>query len=57
MVLCDKSCADPESFVRGGQTLTTFFFILLVYETGRVSKCQYKRANEGPTLNFGLIAL
>ena len=23
---CLKSCADPESFVRGGPTLTTFFF-------------------------------
>ena len=23
-----RSCADPESFVRGGPTLTTFFFLL-----------------------------
>ena len=23
------SCGDPESFVRGGQTLTTFFFFVV----------------------------
>ena len=25
----DKLCAEPESFVRGGPTLTTFFFYSL----------------------------
>ena len=24
-ILSYKTCADPESFARGGQTLTTFF--------------------------------
>ena len=24
-----STCADPESFVRGGPTLTTFFYILV----------------------------
>ena len=26
--LCHNSCADPESFARGGPTLTMFFFCL-----------------------------
>ena len=26
-----SACADPESFVRGGPTLTTFFFYLIVF--------------------------
>ena len=25
------SCSDPESFVRGVQTLTTFFIYLFIY--------------------------
>ena len=27
--LLQKACADPESFVRGGPTLTPFFFSLM----------------------------
>ena len=38
-------CADPESFVRGGPALTTFF---LVYEGSGGSKYHYKRAIIGP---------
>ena len=26
-----RSCADPESFVRGSPTLTTFFFFLFFF--------------------------
>ena len=52
------SCADPESFVRGGPTLTTFFFffafcISLMGE--ELSKYHHKRlADYGPILNAGL---
>ena len=28
-VIC--TCADPESFARGGPTLTTFFYIILLF--------------------------
>ena len=28
------SCADPKSFVRGGPTLTTFFFIIIYFLVG-----------------------
>ena len=29
-------CADPESFIRGGPTLTTFFFIFIfLFDEGR----------------------
>ena len=52
-------CADPESFVRGGPTLTTF-----LVDEGRGSKDQNTtkmafrwRANDGLTLNDGLVAL
>ena len=31
------TCADPESFVRGGPTLTTYFWwVFLVHEGGRI---------------------
>ena len=40
------SCADPESFVRGGPTLTTFHFFSLMREEG--SRYHYKRAINGP---------
>ena len=43
-----EPCGDPESFVRGGPTLTMLFFSLLVFRW---------RANDGPTLNDGLLAL
>ena len=32
LVILLMPCADPESFARGGPTLTTFLFSLLVYE-------------------------
>ena len=31
----DVACADPESFVRGGSTLTTFFSFLFYFDEGR----------------------
>ena len=54
----ERSCADPESFVRGGPTLTPLFLLV-------GSKFHYKRTiigppakrhNNGPTLNAGLVA-
>ena len=29
--MCTETCADPESFVIGGPTLTTFFFVVLFF--------------------------
>ena len=69
-----QKCGDPESFFRGGPTLTTFFYIFLVDEgrkhpnttiRGHPSARQQNaiqmafcwRANGGPTLNAGLVAL
>ena len=47
-----STCADPESFFRGGPTLTTFFFLLFflfsVDGMERGSKCHYKWAIIGP---------
>ena len=64
-------CADPESFVRGGPTLTTFFFLVNegrddpnttinghhrpASETPFLAFCW--RADDGPTLNACLQAL
>ena len=59
------SCADPESFVRGGPNLITFFFSWWGY---RGSKYHYKWAivglpakcrqvDDGPTLNAGFVGL
>ena len=42
LVIGDTTCADPESFVREGPTLTLFFFfivVFLVYGMERGSKC------------------
>ena len=67
-----KSCADPESFVRGGPTLTTFVFCFGWRGDGG-SKYHYKgaiigppakhhwmefrwRVDDGPALNAGLVA-
>ena len=49
------TCVDPESFVREGPTLTTFFFSLMEEE---LSKYHYKRAlfGYGPKLKAGLVA-
>ena len=67
-----EPCADPESFVRGGPTLTTFFFNLMGWREDRnattsgPSSARHRNANEmtfrwhadnGPTLNAGLLAL
>ena len=60
-------CAEPDSFARGGPTLTTFFFSFLVDEgrkdpnttiSGPPSARQRNamRADVGPTLNAGLVA-
>ena len=69
--IAQMACADPESFVRGGPTLTLFF--LFFYDEGRedqnttitdhhwpASKTPFKwrwRADVGPTLKAGLVAL
>ena len=45
-LLLQNSCADPESFVRGGPTLTPFFF---GWWGKGGSKYYYKRANNGPS--------
>ena len=62
--------ADPESFVRGGPTLTTFFFFFYFDEGWKdqnttiaghrrpASEMAFRwRADDGPTLNAGLVAL
>ena len=64
------SCADPESFVRGGPTLTTFLFSLMrgdIIQIPLLAGHQWPasetpmafrwRADDGPTLNDGLVAL
>ena len=70
--LLQKACADPESFVRGGPTLTPFFFSLmrggriqiplLVGHQWPASETPYKwrftgGADDDPTLNARLVAL
>ena len=57
-------CADPESFVRGGPTLTTVFFFLVDEERddpnttiSGPSLAFCWRADDGPALNAGLKAL
>ena len=42
-----QPCEDPEIFVRGGPTLTTFFFQLM---SGGESKYHYKQAIIGVSL-------
>ena len=70
--MCVTACAVQESFVRGGPSLTTFIvcFVILVDEgrednnfaiSGTFSACQQNaiicwRANNGPSLNAGLVA-
>ena len=50
-------CADPDSFARRGPTLKTFFLI----NERREDPPQYAafrwRADDGPTLNAGMVAL
>ena len=49
---CSITCVDPERFLRGGPTLTTFLSICFLVDEGG-SKYHYKL----PTLNAGLVAL
>ena len=65
------ACADPESLARGGPTLTTFFSSFFSDEgkedpnsttswpsSARQRNAIFKwRADDGPTLNAGLVAL
>ena len=51
-------CADPESFDRGGPTLTTFFFVdegISGAIIGFPAKC-HLNAGYVPKLNTGLVA-
>ena len=69
MIQFCNSCTDPRSFVRGVHpSLTSFFFYIiiiiiiiiiinLVDEGEGESKYHYKRADCGPTLNTGSVAL
>ena len=68
-----RTCADPESFVRGsGPTLTTFFLLIrggeriqITLKVGHHDGPPVKQhlngvfwwANDGPTLNASLVAL
>ena len=60
-----NACADPESFVRGGPSLTCLFSKLMNGERIKIALMidpQAKRhwrwcADDGPTLNAGFIAL
>ena len=62
------TCGDPESFVRGGPTLTRFFFFFFFFSLMRGRRNQIpllaghsqpasERADDGPTLNAGMVAL
>ena len=64
------TCADPETFVRRGPTLTTFFFKLMRGEMIQIPLkvghhqpaneaylAFHWRADDGPTLNECLVAL
>ena len=52
-------CWDPESFARGGPNLKPVVFIhLFILLMGEErSKIPLKAADDGPTLNAGLVAL
>ena len=58
------SCVDPESFVRGGSTLTTFFlllfFVYFYFLVGEGREGHHRpaswRADDDPTLNACLVA-
>ena len=47
----EREREDPDSFVRDGHTLITFFLFLLM----RGYKYHYKRADDCPTLNTGFV--
>ena len=50
-------CAEPESFVRGGQTVTLFFLVAEGREDPNATKkLAFRwRADIDPTLNAGLV--
>ena len=67
-----KACAEPDSFIRGGPTLTTFFLPVdegrddpITTKCGPLSVRQRNvicmafrcRADDDPLLNTGLVAL
>ena len=67
----EGSCADPESFDRGGPLLTMFYFLVvegredpnttisgpsLVRQRNAIKMVFRWRANDGPTLKSGLVA-
>ena len=51
-----QPCADPESYVRGGPTLT-FFLVYGGREDQNTTIGFRWRTDNGPTLNAGLVAL
>ena len=53
------TCADPESFVRGGPTLTTFFLVGEGRDDPNTTKSgpSTARKRNGPTLISGVVAL
>ena len=65
------SCADPESFVRGGPTRTRVFLVdegredpnttisgpSSAHQRNAIKMAFRWRADDGPTLNAGLVAL
>ena len=65
------SCADPENFVKGGPNLITFFLVVKGSEDTNTAingpssarqrnaiKMAFRwRADNGPTVNAGLVAL
>ena len=60
-----NTCADPENFVSLGRTLTTFFLVdpnttksapSLVRQRNAIEMALRWRADDGPTLNAGLVA-
>ena len=57
MIHDNNTCADPESFVRGGLNLIT---ILLVDEgiedPNTASTARQQNTDDGPTLNVDLVA-
>ena len=49
------ACADPESFLEGVQLFFFFFFFFFLTIIGPLAFCW--RADDGPTLNAGLVDL
>ena len=56
--LCGSSCGDPESFVREGPNMTTFFYDEEREDPSTTYKRAFRwRADDGPILNAGLVVL